>query len=87
MERVITDHIERGERRIVLDLSRISYISSIGLRVIVKTVMTLMRTGGHIALFGGNEHVRTVLRLSGSLMTSLHVSTLEEALFKVQADR
>jgi sigma-B regulation protein RsbU (phosphoserine phosphatase) len=87
VEHVITDHIERGERRIVLDLSRISYISSIGVRVIVKTVITLMRTGGHVALFGGNEHVRTVMRLSGSLMASLHVSTLEEALFKVQADR
>ncbi|MCS6897050.1 MAG: SpoIIE family protein phosphatase, partial [Nitrospira sp.] len=87
VEHVIASHIEGGERRIVLDLSRISYISSIGLRVIVKTVMTLMRRSGHVALFGGNEHVRTVLRLSGSLLTSLHVSTLEEALFKVQADR
>lgn len=84
VERILTDHIERGERRIVVDLSRISYISSIGLRVILKAVMAMTRTGGRVVLCGGNVHVRTVLQLSGALMMSLHASTLEEALVKVQ---
>jgi anti-anti-sigma factor len=84
VERVLTDHIGRGERQIVLDLSQISYISSIGLRVILKAVVAMMQTGGRVVLSGGNDHVRTVLQLSGALMTSLHASTMDEALSKVQ---
>jgi anti-anti-sigma factor len=84
VERVLIDHIERGERRIVLDLSHISYISSIGLRVILKAVMAMTRTGGRMVLCGGNDQVRTVLQLSGAMVMSLHASTLEEAVSKVQ---
>ncbi|MDH5739030.1 MAG: anti-sigma factor antagonist [Nitrospira sp.] len=84
VERILTDHIGRGERHIVLDLSQISYISSIGLRVILKAVVAMMQTGGRVVLCGGSDHVRTVLQLSGALMTSLHASTMDEALSKVQ---
>lgn len=84
VERILTEHIGRGERQMVLDLSRISYISSIGLRVILKAVMTMTRTGGRVVLSGGNDHVRTVLQLSGALMMSFHASTLEDAISKVR---
>jgi anti-anti-sigma factor len=84
VERVLTDHIGQGERQIVLDLSQISYISSIGLRVILKAVVAMMQTGGRVVLAEGSDHVRTVLQLSGALMTSLHASTMDEALSKVQ---
>lgn len=84
VERVLMDQIGRGERQIILDLSRISYISSIGLRVILKAVVALMQTNGKLVLSGGSDHVRTVLQLSGALMMSLHASTLDEALSKVR---
>jgi anti-sigma B factor antagonist len=84
VERVLTDHIESGERRIVLDLSSISYISSIGLRVILKAVMAMIRTGGRVVLCGGNDQVRTVLQLSGATIMSLYAATLEEALSRVE---
>ena len=84
VERILLGHIQRGERRIVLDLSNISYISSIGLRVILKAVMVMAGAGGRLVLSGGNEQVRTVLQLSGALLMSLHASTLEQAHSKVQ---
>ncbi|GKS63196.1 hypothetical protein YTPLAS72_05000 [Nitrospira sp.] len=83
VERVLMDQIGRGERQIILDLSQISYISSIGLRVILKAVVTMMPTGGKVVLYGGNDHVRAVLQLSGALMMSLHAPTLDEAVSKV----
>jgi anti-anti-sigma factor len=87
VEQILMDHIGQGERQIVLDLSRISYISSIGLRVILKAVKAMTRTDGKMVLCGGNDHVRTVLQLSGALMMSLYASTVDEALSKVQAVR
>lgn len=87
VEHLLIYAIEHGERQIVLDLSRISYISSIGLRVILKAVTTMTRAEGRVVLCGGNDHVRAVLHLSGVLMMSLHAATLEEALSKVQEVR
>ncbi len=87
VEQILMDHIGQGERQIVLDLSRISYISSIGLRVILKALMAMTRANGKIVLCGGNDHVRTVLQLSGALMMSLYAPTLEEALSRVRAAR
>ncbi len=84
VERVLLDFIRQGERKVVLDLSHISYISSIGLRVILKAVTAATPVGGRVVLCGGNDHVRTVLQLSGAFIMSLHASTLEEALSKVQ---
>jgi len=84
VEHILMDHIHRGVRQLVLDLSRISYISSIGLRVILKAAMAMSKTGGTLVLCGGNDHVRTVIQLSGALIISLHVSSLEEAMLKVQ---
>jgi anti-anti-sigma regulatory factor len=55
--------------------------------VILKAVMTMTRMGGRIVLSGGNEHVGTVLQLSGALMMSLHASTLEDAVSKVKEGR
>ncbi|OQW37547.1 MAG: hypothetical protein A4E19_12765 [Nitrospira sp. SG-bin1] len=83
VEHILTNHIGQGEKRIVLDLSHISYISSIGLRVILKAVTAITRTAGRVVLCGGNEQVRSVLHSSGALMMSLHAATLEEALAKV----
>jgi sigma-B regulation protein RsbU (phosphoserine phosphatase) len=84
VERVLVDHIERGEKQIVLDLSNISYISSIGLRVILKAVMAMIRTDGRVVLCGGNDQVRTVLQLSGAMIMSLYAATLDEAISKIQ---
>ena len=84
VERVLTDHIARGAKRIVLDLSHIEYISSIGLRVILKTVMAMNRTGGKVVLCGGNDHSRTVLQLSGVMSINIYAGSLEEAIARAQ---
>jgi len=83
VERVLTDHIARGAKRIVLDLSRIEYISSIGLRVILKTMMAMNRTGGKILLCGGNDHSRTVLQMSGVMGMNIYAANVEEAIVRV----
>jgi anti-anti-sigma factor len=87
VERVLMDHIERGEKQIVLELSQIDYVSSIGLRVILKAVMAMTRTGGRVVLCGGNDQVRTVFQLSGAMIMALHAPTLDAALSKIQETR
>lgn len=53
-----------GARKVVLDLSRVDYISSAGLRVMLATAKRLS-AGGALRLFGLNETVREVFDISG----------------------
>jgi anti-anti-sigma factor len=85
VDALISQNIESGETKIVIDLSQIAYISSMGLRVILKTIATIMRKDGKVALCGGNDQVLKVLQLSGAMITTLHVPTLEEAVKKIQS--
>lgn len=54
-----------GARRIAVDFSRLDYISSAGLRVLLGTAKKLGASGGALRTFGLNETVREVFDISG----------------------
>lgn len=54
-----------GSRKIVLDFSRLDYISSAGLRVLLGTAKRLGGGAGALRLFGLNETVGEVFQISG----------------------
>ena len=66
-EKLIAEHIEKGETKIAVDFSKTNYISSAGLRVILKTAKILKQKGGAIVLCNANEQVNEVLEISGFL--------------------
>ncbi|WP_323018755.1 STAS domain-containing protein [Castellaniella sp.] len=59
--------LDKGEQRIVLDLARLDYISSAGLRVILLLAKKLKQAGGALALCAIQPNVREVLEISGFL--------------------
>lgn len=48
-----------------LDCSRLAYISSAGLGVLLKTQKRLMATGGGLRLINVNNHIDDIFRYSG----------------------
>ena len=50
---------------VTLDCSRLEYISSAGLGVLLKTQKRLMASGGGIKLAGVNRHLRDIFQYSG----------------------
>jgi anti-anti-sigma factor len=55
-----------GNRTAVLmDLQRVSFLASIGLRSMVIPARTIKSRGGKVVLYGPNEMVEKVLRTSG----------------------
>jgi len=55
-----------GSRMAVLmDLQRVSFLASIGLRSLVIPARTIKNRGGKVVLFGPNEMVEKVLKTSG----------------------
>lgn len=54
-----------GAKKMVIDFTRLDYISSAGLRVLLGAAKRLSVAGGALHLFGLNETVREVFEISG----------------------
>jgi anti-anti-sigma factor len=57
--------INSGAKQLVVDLSRLEYVSSSGLRVFLLAAKRLQATDGKIAMCGLQDHVRQVFDLAG----------------------
>jgi anti-sigma B factor antagonist len=56
-----------GSRKAVLvDLQKVSFLGSVGLRALVIPARTIKSRGGKMVLFGPNEMVEKVLKTSGA---------------------
>ena len=51
--------------KVALDFTKLDYISSAGLRVVLGAAKTLLASGGSLAIFGLNPSVREVFEISG----------------------
>ena len=83
LEKKLVSAIENGTRNMVIDFENLDYISSAGLRIILKTTKDLKRTDGHIVLCAMQDYVREVFEIAGFDTFLPIFSTVEEALTKV----
>ena len=65
LEHAINKEIEKGNRKILLNFSSVSYISSGGLRVLLATAKKLRNTGDKYALCSLAAEVNKILKLAG----------------------
>ena len=59
------DQVLAGAKKVVLDFSKLDYISSAGLRVLLGAAKQLKSSGGTLGMFGLNQSVREVFEISG----------------------
>ncbi len=64
-ESIVMQHINGGERNLIVDFSRLDFISSAGLRVAVLASRALKATAGRIVLCAMRTHIEEVFRISG----------------------
>ena len=65
LEQAINKEIGNGNRKILLNFSAVSYISSGGLRVLLATAKKLKNPGDHYALSSLSAEVLKILKLAG----------------------
>lgn len=83
LERLVVSRIDGGEKRLVLDLSAVEYISSAGLRVLLMAAKRLKAPPAALVLCGMGPGVRTVLELAGFLPLFAVEAGREQALARV----
>lgn len=72
--------IETGSIQLVLDLQRVDYMSSAGLREIVTALKKLKRASGDLRLAQPSDRVREVLEMAGLDTIFRIFSTQSEAI-------
>ena len=70
--------LEEGARKLVLDLSRVNFISSAGLRAIL--LISKKMESGAVKLAGLNNALRDIFDISGFSNLFVLTATVEEAL-------
>ena len=78
-DQLIVSAIEQGETRILVDFTLTDYISSAGLRVLLKATKQIKQADGAFALCNANEQIREVLEISGFANIMHCYANLEEA--------
>jgi anti-sigma B factor antagonist len=75
LEQAINTEIANGRRKVLLNFSGVSYISSGGLRVLLATAKKLKGTGDRFGLCALSPEVLKILKLAGfTTIFSIHSS-------------
>ena len=72
--------LKAGKNQIVLNLEEVDYLSSAGLRALVKALKDAQQSGGNLHLAAISQPIEMVLRTVGMLQMFKMFSTKEEAL-------
>jgi anti-anti-sigma factor len=64
-EREILDYINKGHHNILLNFAEVSYLSTLGLRMLISTTKKIASLSGHIVLCELSPSVLYVLEIAG----------------------
>ena len=71
--------IEDGEKSVIVDFEKLDYISSAGLRVLLKAAKELKRSQGKIVLCSMKDYIKEVFEIAGFVTLFPIVSSVGDA--------
>lgn len=79
VERKLAEHCAGENAQVLLDLSEVAFIASIGIRLLVTTAKSVGRYGGRLVILDPSQSVRDILELTGISEIIPMFGNLEEA--------
>ena len=79
LDDALTKLLQNNRNKIVLNLQDVHYMSSAGLRAMVKAYQSANKSGGDVRLAAVSEPIEVILRTVGMLQMFKMFSTSEEA--------
>ena len=79
LETELAEHLAAGRIHLLVDMSQVAYVSSVGLRMFLTIMRSARRKGGALKLCGLNERVMQVFKLAGFDRVLSILTTREEA--------
>lgn len=79
-EKRIFEVIEDGSKSVIVDFESLDYISSAGLRVLLKAAKELKRSEGKIVLCSMKDYIKEVFEIAGFVSLFPIVSSVGDAI-------
>jgi anti-sigma B factor antagonist len=79
LDDALTKLLQNNKNKIILNLQDVNYMSSAGLRAMVKAYQSANKSGGDVRLAAVSEPIEVILRTVGMLQMFKMFSTSEEA--------
>ncbi len=79
VERKLAEHVAGQDARVILDLSEVTFLASIGIRLIVNTAKSVASRGGRLVLLNPIQGVEEILEVTGVAEVIPVCAKLEEA--------
>jgi anti-sigma B factor antagonist len=79
MKRTLTELIEKGQSKLVMDLTGVAYIDSSGLGALVAAMKQARAVGGNLKLCGLQEDVRSIFEMTRLIKVMAVHSDRQEA--------
>ena len=79
MKRTLSDLIEKGQSKLVMDLTGVAYVDSSGLGALVAAMKQARAVGGNLKLCGLQEDVRSIFEMTRLIKVMAVHSDRQEA--------
>lgn len=80
LRRHISDFVQQGNKKLVIDLSKVTYLNSTAIGVLVSTHTSYSRIGGRLVLCGINKNINNIFVITKLTMVFQVHDTQEEAI-------
>lgn len=76
--------IDQGKTNVVVDLSKVKFINSSGLGILIGGLTTMRNAGGDLVICGADKKIRNLLMVTQLISVFDHYKTLDEAVESYQ---
>ena len=78
-QKEIAGLIEKGKTNVVGDLSKVNFMNSSGLGIIISALTSLRKAGGDLKICGASERIESLLMMTKLITVFDHYRSLDKA--------
>jgi len=78
--------IKEGKTNVVADLSKVNFMNSSGLGILITSLTSLRNEGGDLKICGASDRIESLLIVTKLITVFDHYKTLDEAVEAYQAE-
>jgi anti-sigma B factor antagonist len=76
--------IDQGKTNVVADLSKVNFMNSSGLGILITSLTSLRNAGGDLKICGASDRIESLLIVTKLITVFKHYKTLDEAVAAYQ---
>ena len=85
LRNAVADYVEQGNKKLVIDLSKVTYLNSTAIGVLVSAHTTFSKNKGHVKLCGINKNINNIFVITKLTLVFDVMESREDAIKAFEA--